>query len=264
MLCPNGIAGMEADNLADDMTLLEAIVDKAAYPMWTLMALLDADFSWTTTATWASSVPAGPRGQIKANSPVKVIGADGKVRSGKILTIMGYHGLERVDAPTASAGEIVCITGLDPLNISDTLCDPANVEALTPLSVDEPTVSMFFHVNTSPFAGQDGKFVTSRQIRERLEAELKHNVALRVEETGSADQFRVSGRGELHLSVLIENMRREGFELAVGRPQVIIREEDGVKQEPYETVVADVEEQHQGSIMEEMGLRKAEMTNMEP
>ena len=195
---------------------------------------------------------------------MKVIGADGEVRSGKILTIMGYHGLERVDAPTASAGEIVCITGLDPLNISDTLCDPANVEALPPLSVDEPTVSMFFHVNTSPFAGQDGKFVTSRQIRERLEAELKHNVALRVEETGSADQFRVSGRGELHLSVLIENMRREGFELAVGRPQVIIREEDGVKQEPYETVVADVEEQHQGSIMEQLGLRKAEMTNMEP
>ncbi|ERP92159.1 GTP-binding protein TypA [Alcanivorax sp. P2S70] len=263
----NGIAGMEADNLADDMTpLLEAIVEKVAYPDVDADGPFQMQISSLDYNSYLGIIGIGrvKRGQIKANSPVKVIGADGEVRSGKILTIMGYHGLERVDAPTASAGEIVCITGLDPLNISDTLCDPANVEALPPLSVDEPTVSMFFHVNTSPFAGQDGKFVTSRQIRERLEAELKHNVALRVEETGSADQFRVSGRGELHLSVLIENMRREGFELAVGRPQVIIREEDGVKQEPYETVVADVEEQHQGSIMEQLGLRKAEMTNMEP
>ncbi|MZR62601.1 translational GTPase TypA [Alcanivorax sp. DP30] len=263
----NGIAGMEADNLADDMTpLLQAIVDKVDYPDVDADGPFQMQISSLDYNSYLGIIGIGrvKRGKIKANSPVKVIGADGNVRSGKILTIMGYHGLERVDAPTASAGEIVCITGLDPLNISDTLCDPLNVEALTPLSVDEPTVSMFFHVNTSPFAGQDGKFVTSRQIRERLEAELKHNVALRVEETGSADQFRVSGRGELHLSVLIENMRREGFELAVGRPQVIIREENGVKQEPYETVVADVEEQHQGSIMEQLGLRKAEMTNMEP
>ena len=263
----NGIAGMEADNMADDMTpLLQAIVDKVDYPDVDADGPFQMQISSLDYNSYLGIIGIGrvKRGQIKANSPVKVIGADGNVRSGKILTIMGYHGLERVDAPTASAGEIVCITGLDPLNISDTLCDPLNVEALTPLSVDEPTVSMFFHVNTSPFAGQDGKFVTSRQIRERLDAELKHNVALRVEETGSADQFRVSGRGELHLSVLIENMRREGFELAVGRPQVIIREENGVKQEPYETVIADVEEQHQGSIMEQLGLRKAEMTNMEP
>ncbi|EKF76148.1 GTP-binding protein TypA [Alcanivorax hongdengensis A-11-3] len=263
----NGIAGLEADNLADDMTpLLQAIVDKVDYPDVDADGPFQMQISSLDYNSYLGIIGIGrvKRGKIKANSPVKVIGADGNVRSGKILTIMGYHGLERVDAATASAGEIVCITGLDPLNISDTLCDPLNVEALTPLSVDEPTVSMFFHVNTSPFAGQDGKFVTSRQIRERLEAELKHNVALRVEETGSADQFRVSGRGELHLSVLIENMRREGFELAVGRPQVIIREEDGVKQEPYETVIADVEEQHQGAIMEQLGLRKAEMTNMEP
>ncbi|MED5389701.1 MAG: translational GTPase TypA [Pseudomonadota bacterium] len=263
----NGIAGEDPDNLADDMTpLLQAIVDKVDYPNVDADGPFQMQISSLDYNSYLGIIGIGrvKRGQIKANSPVKVIDAEGNVRSGKILTIMGYHGLERVDAPTASAGEIVCITGLDPLNISDTLCDPANVEALTPLSVDEPTVSMFFHVNTSPFAGQDGKFVTSRQIRERLEAELKHNVALRVEETGSADQFRVSGRGELHLSVLIENMRREGFELAVGRPQVIIREENGEKQEPYETVVADVEEQHQGSIMEQLGLRKAEMTNMEP
>ncbi len=263
----NGIAGLEADNMADDMTpLLQTIVDKVDYPNVDAEGPFQMQISSLDYNSYLGIIGIGrvKRGKIKANSPVKVIGADGKVRSGKILTIMGYHGLERVDAPTASAGEIVCITGLDPLNISDTLCDPASVEALPPLSVDEPTVSMFFHVNTSPFAGQDGKFVTSRQIRERLEAELKHNVALRVEETGSADQFRVSGRGELHLSVLIENMRREGFELAVGRPQVIIREVDGVKQEPYETVIADVEEQHQGAIMEHLGLRRAEMTNMEP
>ena len=263
----NGIAGLEADNMADDMTpLLQPIVDKVDYPNVDADGPFQMQISSLDYNSYLGIIGIGrvKRGKIKANSPVKVIGADGKVRSGKILTIMGYHGLERVDAPTASAGEIVCITGLDPLNISDTLCDPASVEALPPLSVDEPTVSMFFHVNTSPFAGQDGKFVTSRQIRERLEAELKHNVALRVEETGSADQFRVSGRGELHLSVLIENMRREGFELAVGRPQVIIREVDGVKQEPYETVIADVEEQHQGAIMEHLGLRRAEMTNMEP
>nr|MCS5561597.1 translational GTPase TypA [Marinobacter nauticus] len=263
----NGIAGLEADNMADDMTpLLQTIVDKVDYPNVDADGPFQMQISSLDYNSYLGIIGIGrvKRGKIKANSPVKVIGADGKVRSGKILTIMGYHGLERVDAPTASAGEIVCITGLDPLNISDTLCDPASVEALPPLSVDEPTVSMFFHVNPSPFAGQDGKFVTSRQIRERLEAELKHNVALRVEETGSADQFRVSGRGELHLSVLIENMRREGFELAVGRPQVIIREVDGVKQEPYETVIADVEEQHQGAIMEHLGLRRAEMTNMEP
>ena len=263
----NGIAGLEADNMADDMTpLLQTIVDKVDYPNVDADGPFQMQISSLDYNSYLGIIGIGrvKRGKIKANSPVKVIGADGKVRSGKILTIMGYHGLERVDAPTASAGEIVCITGLDPLNISDTLCDPANVEALPPLSVDEPTVSMFFHVNTSPFAGQDGKFVTSRQIRERLEAELKHNVALRVEETGSADQFRVSGRGELHLSVLIENMRREGFELAVGRPQVIVREVDGKKQEPYENVMADVEEQHQGAIMEQLGLRRGEMTNMEP
>ncbi|MCG8392998.1 MAG: translational GTPase TypA [Pseudomonadales bacterium] len=263
----NGIAGLEADDLADDMTpLLQAIVDKVPAPDVDRDGPFQMQISSLDYNSYLGIIGIGrvKRGTIKANSPVKVIDAEGKTRNGKVLTIMGYHGLERVDAPSASAGDIICITGLDPLNISDTLCDPNNVEALPALSVDEPTVSMFFHVNTSPFAGQDGKFVTSRQIRERLEAELKHNVALRVEDTGSADQFRVSGRGELHLSVLIENMRREGFELAVGRPEVIVREIDGQKQEPYETVIADVEEQHQGSIMEQLGLRKAEMTNMEP
>jgi len=176
---------------------------------------------------------------------------------------MGYHGLDRVDVEEASAGDIVCVTGIDALNISDTICDPKNVEALPPLSVDEPTVSMTFQVNNSPFAGKEGKFVTSRNIRERLDRELIHNVALRVEDTDSPDRFKVSGRGELHLSVLIEIMRREGFEMGVSRPQVILKEVDGEKQEPYENVTFDVEEQHQGSVMEQMGHRKGEMTNME-
>lgn len=263
----NGIAGDDPDELADDMTpLLQAIVDKVPSPNVDADGPFQMQISSLDYNSYLGIIGIGriKRGAVKANGPVKIIGADGKTRGGKLLTIMGHHGLERVNVDSASAGDIVCITGLDPLNISDTLCDASQVEALPALSVDEPTVSMFFHVNTSPFAGQDGKFVTSRQIRERLEAELKHNVALRVEETDSPDQFRVSGRGELHLSVLIESMRREGFELAVGRPQVIVREVDGQKQEPYETVIADVEEQHQGAIMEHLGLRKAEMVNMEP
>ena len=203
------------------------------------------------------------RGQVKTNTPVVVIDKDGNTRNGRILKIMGYHGLERVDVDSAQAGDIVCITGIDNLNISDTVCDPKAVEALPALSVDEPTVSMTFQVNDSPFAGREGKFVTSRNIRERLGRELIHNVALRVEDTDSPDRFKVSGRGELHLSVLIENMRREGFELGVSRPEVIMKEIDGVIHEPYENVTFDVEEQHQGAVMEQMGNRKGELTNME-
>jgi GTP-binding protein len=263
----NGIAGLSPESMAEDMQpLFETIIERVPRPEVDAEGPFQMQISSLDYNSYLGVIGIGrvKRGSINANSQIKIIDSEGQVRNGRLLQIMGHHGLERVDVPSASAGEIICITGIDPLDISDTLCDPNNVEALPPLSVDEPTVSMFFHVNTSPFAGKDGKFVTSRQIRERLEAELKHNVALRVEETGSADQFRVSGRGELHLSVLIENMRREGFELAVGRPQVIIREVDGVKQEPYENVMADVEEQHQGSIMEHLGLRRAEMTNMEP
>jgi GTP-binding protein len=176
---------------------------------------------------------------------------------------MGYHGLERVEVEQAQAGDIICITGIDELNISDTICDPESVEALPALSVDEPTVSMTFQVNDSPFAGLDGKFVTSRNIKDRLERELIHNVALRVEEGDSPEKFKVSGRGELHLSVLIETMRREGFELGVSRPEVIQKEIDGEIQEPYEQVMIDVEDQHQGSVIEELGKRKGDMTNME-
>ncbi|MCV6605622.1 MAG: EF-Tu/IF-2/RF-3 family GTPase, partial [Porticoccaceae bacterium] len=204
------------------------------------------------------------RGKLSPNDQVLVVAADGKQRKAKVLQVMGHLGLERVEVKQASAGDIVCITGIDGLNISDTLCDLANPEALPPLSVDEPTVSMTFQVNDSPFAGKEGKFVTSRNIKERLEQELIHNVALRVKQGDSPDKFKVSGRGELHLSVLIETMRREGFELGVSRPEVVQKEVDGDIHEPYEQVVIDVEDQHQGAVMEELGLRKAELTNMEP
>ena len=204
------------------------------------------------------------RGSLKPNQQVTVIGADGTKRNAKVGQVFGYLGLERIEATEANAGDIVAFTGLGELKISDTICAPNNLEPLPALQVDEPTVTMTFQVNTSPFAGKEGKFVTSRQILDRLNAELKHNVALRVEETEDGDKFKVSGRGELHLGVLIENMRREGFELAVSRPEVIMRVEDGVKTEPMENVTIDVEEQHQGSIMEKMGERKADLTNMQP
>jgi GTP-binding protein len=204
------------------------------------------------------------RGKLKANQQVIVKQASGEQRKGKILNVKGYLGLEQIDVEQAKAGDIVCINGIDGLGISDTLCDPEHVEALPPLSVDEPTVSMTFRVNDSPFAGLEGKYVTSRNIKERLDQELIHNVALRVEPGDSADKFKVSGRGELHLSVLIETMRREGFEIGVSRPEVVQRLVDGVVHEPFESVVIDVEDQHQGSIMEELGLRKGELTNMEP
>ena len=204
------------------------------------------------------------RGSLKPNQQVTVLGADGSKRNAKVGQVFGYLGLERIEATEANAGDIVAFTGLGELKISDTICAPNNLDPLPALQVDEPTVTMTFQVNTSPFAGKEGKFVTSRQILDRLNAELKHNVALRVEETEDGDKFKVSGRGELHLGVLIENMRREGFELAVSRPEVIMRVEDGVKTEPMENVTIDVEEQHQGSIMEKMGERKADLTNMQP
>ena len=262
----NGIAGLEADQLADDMTpLFQTIVDIVEPPKVDADGPFQMQISSLDYNSFVGIIGVGriQRGSIKTNTPVTVIDKDGKTRNGRILKIMGYHGLERVDVDSASAGDIVCVTGLDELNISDTICDPKAVEALPPLSVDEPTVSMTFQVNNSPFAGREGKFVTSRNIRERLDRELIHNVALRVEDTDSPDAFKVSGRGELHLSVLIENMRREGFELGVSRPQVIMKEIDGVTQEPYENVTFDVEEQHQGAVMEQMGNRRGELTNME-
>ncbi|TNF36607.1 MAG: translational GTPase TypA [Gammaproteobacteria bacterium] len=262
----NGVAGLEAEELADDMTpLFQMIVDRVPPPDVDLDGPLQMQISALDYSSYVGVIGIGriKRGRIKTGSPVKIISAEGDIRSGKILQVMSHRGLERIEVPEAEAGDIVCITGLDQLFISDTICNPDKVEALPKLTVDQPTVSMTFQVNDSPFAGKEGKFVTSRNIKDRLDRELLHNVALRVEQGDSPDKFKVSGRGELHLSVLIENMRREGFELGVSRPEVVTREVDGEIHEPFELVVIDVEEQHQGAVMEEMGVRKAELRNME-
>ena len=262
----NGVAGLEADNMADDMTpLFETVVKIVEPPKVDAEGAFQMQISSLDYNSFVGVIGVGriQRGTVKTNTPVAIVDKDGNKRNGRILQIMGYHGLERIEVTEASAGDIVCVTGMEGLNISDTLCDPKVIEALPPLSVDEPTVSMTFQVNNSPFAGREGKFVTSRNIRDRLTRELIHNVALRVEDTDSPDRFKVSGRGELHLSVLIETMRREGFEMGVSRPEVIMKEVDGQMQEPFEAVTFDVEEQHQGSVMEQMGLRKGEITNIE-
>ena len=204
------------------------------------------------------------RGRITRNSPIKIIGANGKIRDGRMMQLFGFDGLQRVETETAKAGDIIVFSGIEELFISDTLCDRNSVEALPPLTVDEPTVSMTFSINSSPFSGRDGKFLTSRQIDERLRRECLHNVALRVEQLGDSDKFRVSGRGELHLGILIENMRREGFELSVSRPEVIIREIDGIDCEPYEQLTIDAEEQYQGALMEALGQRKADLKDILP
>lgn len=262
----NGIAGDDPENMAEDMTpLFEMITRQVKAPNVELDGPLQMQISALDYNSYVGVIGVGriKRGKLKTNDQVVVVGRDGSKRKGRILQVMGYHGLERVEVPEAEAGDIVCITGIEGLNISDTLCEPNTPEALPALTVDEPTVSMTFQVNDSPFAGLEGKFVTSRNIKDRLDQELIANVALRVEQGDTADKFKVSGRGELHLSVLIENMRREGFELAVSRPEVVQKVIDGEIQEPYEQVVIDIEEQHQGGVMEELGLRKAEMTNME-
>ncbi|SDU28472.1 translational GTPase TypA [Halopseudomonas salegens] len=263
----NGISGLDHEDMGDNMdAIFQSIIDHVPAPQVDVDGPFQMQISQLDYNSFLGVIGIGriARGTINANSPITAIGADGKKRNGRILKIMGHSGLQRVEVESAQAGDIICVSGMDALFISDTLCDQQNVEALPALTVDQPTVSMTFQVNDSPFAGKEGKFVTSRNIKERLEKELLHNVALRVEETGSPDKFKVSGRGELHLSVLIENMRREGFELAVGRPEVVIIEVDGEKQEPYENVTIDVEEQHQGPIMEQMGLRRGDLTNMIP
>jgi GTP-binding protein len=262
----NGVAGDDPLNMAEDMTpLFEMIVNQVQPPEVERDGPLQMQISALDYNSYVGVIGVGriKRGRLRTNEQVIVVGKDGSKKKGRILQVMGYHGLERIDVPEAEAGDIVCVTGIEGLNISDTLCDPNQPEALPPLTVDEPTVSMNFLVNNSPFAGREGKYITSRNLKDRLEQELIHNVALRVEQGDTPDKFKVSGRGELHLSVLIENMRREGFELAVSRPEVIQRLVEGEIQEPYEQVVIDLEEQHQGGVMEELGLRKAEMTNME-
>ena len=204
------------------------------------------------------------RGSMSRNTQVKVVSADGAVRNGRILQILGFHGLERVELQNASAGNIVAVTGIDELRISDTLCDVEVVESLAPLRIDEPTLSMIFQVNDSPFAGREGKFITSRNLRDRLQREVLSNVALRVESMRDPDKFRVSGRGELHLSILIENMRREGFELAISRPEVIMRDIEGDTLEPFELLTIDIEDAFQGKIMDRLGERRAELRNIVP
>ncbi|MCW7546698.1 ribosome-dependent GTPase TypA [Photorhabdus sp. P32] len=262
-----GIAGTDHEDMATDMTpLYQAIVDHVEPPKVDLNGSFQMQISQLDYNNYVGVIGIGriKRGTVKPNQNVTIIDSEGKTRNGKIGKVLGHLGLERIESEQAEAGDIVAITGLGELNISDTLCDVNAVEALPPLAVDEPTVSMYFCVNTSPFCGREGKYVTSRQILERLKKELVHNVALRVEETEDPDAFRVSGRGELHLSVLIENMRREGFELAVSRPKVIFREIDGRKQEPFEQVTLDIEEQHQGDVMQALGERKADLRDMLP
>ncbi|MFK7993790.1 MAG: translational GTPase TypA [Granulosicoccus sp.] len=264
----NGYAGLEPDVTEGDMTpLFQTIIDEVPVPDVDVDGPLQMRISSLDYNSYVGVIGIAriQRGSLKTNQPVRLINAEGKERNAKVLQVLGFHGLERIETEKAEAGDIVCITGIDKLNISDTICDPAHVEALPALTVDEPTISMMFQPNSSPFAGKEGKYVTSRNIWDRLQTELLHNVALRVERTEQSETFKVSGRGELHLSVLIENMRREGYEIGVGRPVVITRQgENGVVEEPYEQITIDVEEQHQGSIMEKMGERRADLKDMVP
>ncbi|MBK1672140.1 translational GTPase TypA [Ectothiorhodospira shaposhnikovii] len=262
-----GFAGLEPSVTDGNMDpLFQTVVDKVPPPTVDPEGPFQMQVSSLDYNTYQGLIGIGriSRGKVRTNTSVKVMDREGNVRNGRVLQILGFRGLDRMEVPEARAGDIIAFTGMDELYISDTICDPAAVEPLKALTVDEPTVSMTFQVNTSPFAGRDGKYVTSRNLRERLMEELKHNVALRVEETDDPDKFRVSGRGELHLSILIENMRREGYELGVSRPEVIVRTRDGVKEEPYEMVTVDVEEQHQGGIMEKLGSRRGELLDMIP
>ncbi|MFO1258230.1 MAG: translational GTPase TypA [Gammaproteobacteria bacterium] len=262
-----GYATRDLKQPATDMqALFEIIVQHTPEPICDEEGPFQMQISSLDYSSYVGMIGIGriKRGKIKPNTPVTIVNPEGKPRSGRLLQVFGHLGLERVELTEAKAGDIIAVTGIDPLSISDTICDPAKAEGLTPLKVDEPTMSMTFQVNTSPFAGQAGKYVTSRQLRERLDTELKSNVALRVEDTDEPDKFKVSGRGELHLSILIETMRREGYEVALSRPEVIYKEIDGVRCEPYELLAIDIDEQHQGSVMENLGARKGDLKNMLP
>ena len=263
----NGYASLDDSVREGDMTpLFEAIVEHCPVPDVDPEGPLQMQVSNLDYNSYVGAIAVGrvKRGKIKPNQQVTVIKADGRQQKAKIGLVYGYMGLQRHEVTEASAGDIIAITGIEAPNVSDVICHPENVEPMPKLAVDEPTVSMTFQVNASPFAGKEGKYLTSRQIKDRLERELIANVALRVEEGSDPEKFKVSGRGELHLSVLIENMRREGFELAVSRPEVIFREIDGEVCEPYEQVTIDIEDQHQGAIMETLGERRGDMKNMVP
>ncbi|SPT72458.1 Tyrosine phosphorylated protein A [Anaerobiospirillum thomasii] len=264
----SGWASLDPNEHGNTMDpLFETIIEKVSPPKADSEGPFQMQISSLDFTSYVGVIGVGrvTRGKAKANQPVTIVSADGQTRQGRIGQVLGYLGLRRSEVGEASAGDIIAVTGLGELKISDTICNPQNVEALPALSVDEPTVSMNFCVNTSPFAGKEGKFITSRNIEERLRQELVHNVALRVENTTDADRFKVSGRGELHLSVLIEQMRREGYELGVSRPEVILhKDENGKVLEPYEVLTLDLDENCQGSVMEELGRRKGELKNMSP
>ena len=263
----NGFAGLDSSIREGDMTpLFETIVKHVPAPNVDVDGPFQMQISQLDYNSYVGVIGVGriSRGKIKTNTPVSIIDAEGKQRNGRVQLLYGFMGLERVEVDSAQAGDIIAFTGIEKLGISDTICDPSKVEALPALSVDEPTISMTFQVNNSPFAGKDGKYVTTRNIQDRLDRELIHNVALRVEQGADADKFRVSGRGELHLSILIETMRREGYELGVSRPEVIVREVNGVKEEPFEQLTVDVEDQHQGTVMEKLGERGADLKDMVP
>ncbi len=262
----NGYASLSPETRDGDMTpLLSAILEHCPAPPVDADGPFQMQISTLDYSSYVGTIGIGRinRGRIRANTPVVVVDCNGGTRRGRVLQLFRLMGLNRVELDAAEAGDIVAMTGIEQLGISDTLCDPERPESLPALAVDEPTVSMTFQVNTSPFAGRSGKYLTSRQIRERLERELIRNVALRVSDTDDPDRFQVSGRGELHLSILLETMRREGYELAVSRPHVIYREIDGERQEPYESLAVDVEEQHQGSVMESLGKRGGELKDMQ-
>lgn len=262
-----GYATLDLEQPNDDMTpLLQTIIDKVPPPAVDPNGPFQMQISSLDYSSYVGAIGIGriTRGRVTTNSPITIIDRHGKSRSGRIMQLMGYLGLNRVEVQEAHAGDIIAITGIENIRISDTLCDPKTPEALPSLTVDEPTVSMTFQVNDSPFCGKSGKYVTSRHLRDRLTRELIHNVALQVEDTPDPDKFKVSGRGELHLSILIETMRREGYELAVSRPEVIVKETDGVAQEPYESLTLDIEEVHQGSVMEKIAARRGQIQNMMP
>ncbi|HET9817992.1 MAG TPA: translational GTPase TypA [Rhodanobacteraceae bacterium] len=267
----HGYAGLEPDVRSGDMTpLFQAIIEHVQAPNVDPDGPFQMRVSSLDYSSYVGVIGVGriQRGSVRTNMPVTVVDHEGQRRNGRVLQVLGFMGLERREVPEAQAGDIIAVTGIENLGISDTLCDPSAVEALPALTVDEPTISMTFQVNNSPFAGNKdlsgGRFLTSRQIRERLTRETLHNVALKVEDTPDPDKFKVSGRGELHLSILIETMRREGYELAVSRPEVIVREIDGVLQEPYEQLIVDLEEPYQGGVMEKLGTRRGQLRNMEP
>ncbi|NND58978.1 MAG: translational GTPase TypA [Gammaproteobacteria bacterium] len=262
-----GVSGPDPEQMTDNMDFLfQTIVDHCPPPPVDPDGPFQLQISVLDYSRYIGAIGIGriARGQVRRNDAVRVIDSGGHVRRERVAQILGFSGLDRIEVQSAAAGDIVAIAGIEHPQISDTLCDPEHVDALPPLTVDEPTISMTFETNTSPFAAREGKFVTSRQIRERLMREAMHNVALRVEDTEDPEKFSVSGRGELHLAVLIETMRREGYEVAVSRPRVIVRERNGVREEPYENLALDVEETHQGSVMQALGERGGELENLVP